>query len=109
MADDPQSEFERIFGKTQKASDSKRAEGIPTPGATQKLPSDSDLLGIRTDSDRFIVGKPIPEAMPGAGSPVKDGKSGPEGKSGQDAKTVALNVNVIANMAGPEKSVPPHR
>jgi len=92
MADDPQSEFERIFGKTQKSGDAN------SPGSTQKLPSDSDLLGIRTDSDRFLV-KNVPEQLP-----IEKDKTGtshaanPESKASQDAMTIALNVNVFANL-----------
>jgi hypothetical protein len=92
MADDPQSEFERIFGKTQKSSDANSS------GSTQKLPSDSDVLGIRTDSDRFLV-KNVPEQLP-----IDKDKTGtspaanPESKASQDAMTIALNVNVFANL-----------
>jgi hypothetical protein len=92
MADDPQSEFERIFGKTQKSGDTNSS------GSTQKLPSDSDVLGIRTDSDRFLV-KNVPEQLP-----IEKDKTGtsptanPESKASQDAMTIALNVNVFANL-----------
>lgn len=102
MAQDSQSEFDRIFGQTQKGRDAKSPQGIPTPGATQRSPSDSDLLGIRTDSDRFIF-KNIPESLPEPGStgeaplPVQQQPS-PE-SSIQDALTIALNVNVFANIA----------
>src|SRR5215469_184083 len=90
MADDPNSEFERIFGKTHKSGDTNSA------GSTKKLPSDSDLLGIRTDSDRFLV-KNVPEQLPiekdkPAASPTS------ESKPAQDAMTIALNVNVFANL-----------
>jgi hypothetical protein len=102
MAQDSQSEFDRIFGKTQKGSDAKPPEGTATPGATQRLPSDSDVLGIRTDSDRFIF-KNIPESLPEPGStgeallPVQQ-QQRPENAI-QDALTIALNVNVFANIA----------
>ena len=105
MSQDAQSEFERIFGKTQKGSDAKPSEGGPAVGATQKLPSDSDLLGIRTDSDRFIVKNDLPESLPGgptaaSTTPQTKTKSEPDpgNKSSQDAMTIALNVNVFANI-----------
>jgi hypothetical protein len=104
MAQDPQSEFDRIFGKTQKE---KSPEGNSTAGQTQKVPGDSDLLGIRTDSDRFIM-KNVPESLPleaGAtvSSPLSENrKKKPE--SVHDAMTIALNVNVFANIADAKKS-----
>ena len=102
MAADPQSEFERIFGKTQKANDA-NAES-PRPGGTQKLPSDSDLLGIRTDSDRFLV-KNVPETLEGAAKPpVQSAKKPDNPKAAQDAMTIALNVNVFANIADAKKA-----
>ena len=93
MADDPHSEFERIFGKTQKSGDANSA------GSTQKLPSDSDLLGIRTDSDRFLV-KNVPEQLPIEKDKAGASSANPaaESKSSQDAMTIALNVNVFANL-----------
>ena len=111
MAEDPQSEFERIFGKTQKSGEGKSPERSSTLGTTQKLPTDSDLLGIRTDSDRFLV-KNVPENLPGesAGTQAsaKESKSSdPGNKSSQDAMTIALNVNVFANIADPKKAVDP--
>jgi hypothetical protein len=104
MAQDAQSEFDRIFGKTQKE---KSPEGNSTPGMTQKVPGDSDLLGIRTDSDRFIM-KNVPESLPGeagatGSSPLSENqKKKPE--SVHDAMTIALNVNVFANIADAKKS-----
>ena len=111
MAEDPQSEFERIFGKTQKSGDGKSPEASSTPGTTQKLPTDSDLLGIRTDSDRFLV-KGVPERLPsetdGVQASVKESNPSDTGnKSSQDAMTIALNVNVFANIADPKKAVDP--
>jgi len=111
MAEDPQSEFERIFGKTQRSGEGKSPEGSSTPGTTQKLPTDSDLLGIRTDSDRFLV-KNVPENLPGeaAGTQAsaKESKSSDTGnKSSQDAMTIALNVNVFANIAESKKVADP--
>lgn len=104
MAQDAQSEFDRIFGKTQKE---KSPEGNSTAGMTQKAPGDSDLLGIRTDSDRFIM-KNVPESLPGeagatGSSPLSENqKKKPE--SVHDAMTIALNVNVFANIADAKKS-----
>lgn len=102
MAQDAQSEFDRIFGKTQKE---KSPEGNSKAGMTQKVPGDSDLLGIRTDSDRFIM-KNVPESLPveaGASSPLSENqKKKPE--SVHDAMTIALNVNVFANIADAKKS-----
>ena len=108
MAEDPQSEFERIFGKTQKGGDGKSPGGSATPGVTQKLPSDSDLLGIRTDSDRFLV-KNVPEHLPSEAAATqtsaKESKTpDASNKSSQDAMTIALNVNVFANIADPKKA-----
>lgn len=94
MAENPQSEFERIFGITQKGGDTN------SPGSTQKMPSDSDLLGIRTDSDRFLV-KNVPEQLPSdkdKASTSPAANQSPESKSPQDAMTIALNVNVFANL-----------
>jgi hypothetical protein len=111
MSSDPQSEFERIYGMTQKAKEAKPAP-VGTPGATQKLPGDSDLLGIRTDSDRFIVSR-IPEDLSGASAskekssasdaPSKKPETDPTAKSAQEAMTIALNVNVFANIADAKK------
>jgi|SRR5579859_780413 len=111
MAEDPQSEFERIFGKTQKSGEGKSPGESSTPGTTQKLPTDSDLLGIRTDSDRFLV-KSVPENLPGEAAvtqaSAKESKpSDPGNKSSQDAMTIALNVNVFANIADAKKAVDP--
>jgi len=89
MADDANSEFERIFGKTQKSDPN-------SPGSTKKLPSDSDLLGIRTDSDRFLV-KNVPEQLPIEKDKPAASPTG-ESKASQDAMTIALNVNVFANL-----------
>lgn len=107
MAQDAKSEFERIFGKTQKGNEAKPSEGNSTPGMTQKLPSDSDLLGIRTDSDRFVV-KNLPESIPG--EPVAPSSSNSQQKSSpephaQDAMTIALNVNVFANIADAKSQI----
>ena len=110
MAQDPQSEFERIFGKAQKDGGAKAPEEKSAPlGRTQKLPSDSDLLGIRTDSDRFVV-KNVPDSLPVANSPGSSEspqKAKPEGESANkaspDAMTIALNVNVFANLADAKK------
>src|SRR5437660_924329 len=99
MAEDPQSEFERIFGKTQKGADAKSADGASAVGMTQKRPSDSDLLGIRTDSDRFLVNS-VPETLP-ADSAAKAVRANAESiaNPSNDAMTIALNVNVFANIA----------
>jgi hypothetical protein len=99
MAENPQSEFERIFGKTQRSSDAN------SPGSTQKVPSDSDVLGIRTDSDRFLV-KNVPEQLPiDQANVAQAAKPDPQGpKSSQDAMTIALNVNVFANLGDTKKS-----
>jgi hypothetical protein len=105
MAQDSQSEFDRIFGKTQKGSDTKSPEGTATPGgSTQRLPSDSDVLGIRTDSDRFIL-KNIPETLPEPArkAPSPDEQQQRPENSIQDAMTIALNVNVFANIADVHK------
>lgn len=102
MAQDAQSEFDRIFGKTQRESENKPPSSNPSSGVTRKLPSDSDLLGIRTDSDRFIAKNPIPETLPGD-APQKPAVD-PEAKTtAQDAMTIALNVNVFANIADAKK------
>lgn len=108
MAQDPQSEFDRIFGKTQKGKDARPSEGSPTPGSTQKMPGDSDLLGIRTDSDRFIV-KNVPESLPS--ERTSDQLFAPGGQqakkadaAAQEAMTIALNVNVFANIPDPKKT-----
>jgi hypothetical protein len=102
MAQDAQSEFDRIFGKTQRESENKPPASNPSSGVTRKLPSDSDLLGIRTDSDRFIAKNPIPETLP-ADAPQKPAVD-PEAKTtAQDAMTIALNVNVFANIADAKK------
>src|SRR5579864_3768684 len=107
MPDDPRSEFERIFGATQRVGETKPREDDTVRGATQRLPSDSDVLGIRTDSDRFLL-KNVPERLPidpkkdSAPSAQKSDLSknlGTEpGKSSADAMTIALNVNVFANL-----------
>ena len=102
MAQDAQSEFERIFGKTQRENENKPPASNPSSGVTRKLPSDSDLLGIRTDSDRFIAKREIPETLP-SDAPKKAAVD-PEAKTtAQDAMTIALNVNVFANIADAKK------
>jgi len=111
MAEDPQSEFERIFGKTQRSGDGKSADGGSASGGTERRPSDSDVLGIRTDSDRFLV-KSVPEHLPnevsGTQASSKESRSpDPASKSTQDAMTIALNVNVFANISDPKKAVDP--
>jgi hypothetical protein len=96
MADDPRSEFERIFGATQQAGEIKPEDGA-VRGATQRLPGDSDVLGIRTDSDRFLL-KHVPERLPI--EPRKDGMPAPKSDvTSPEAMTIALNVNVFANLA----------
>lgn len=108
MPDDPRSEFERIFGVTQRAGETKSLDDAAVRSATQRLPGDSDVLGIRTDSDRFLV-KSVPEHLPidpkkDAAPPIskldpsKDMGAEPA-KSSPDAMTIALNVNVFANLA----------
>jgi hypothetical protein len=62
--DDAERDFERIFGKVEKSDRADVEQSASMYGATQKLPSDSDLLGIRTDSDRFIMRNPLPERLP---------------------------------------------
>src|SRR5438874_10351399 len=62
--DNSEREFERIFGKVEKSDHADVVQSESMYGATQKLPSDSDLLGIRTDSDRFIMRNPLPERLP---------------------------------------------
>ena len=102
MAQDTNSEFERIFGKTQRGNETKPAAGNSSSESKPKGPSDSDLLGIRTDSDRFIM-KNLPESVlenAGAVSSASPQQSPqPEDKSHHDAMTIALNVNVFANIA----------
>lgn len=106
MTEDARSEFERIFGSTQRMGETQSPEDT-VRGGTQRLPSDSDVLGIRTDSDRFLL-KNVPERLPinpktDAG-PVAKSDASPEAnadpsKSSPDAMTIALNVNVFANLA----------
>ncbi|HWY70215.1 MAG TPA: hypothetical protein VNX88_16220 [Terriglobales bacterium] len=102
--EDAEREFERVFGKAQKSSE-QDASSIHAP--TQKLPSDSDVLGIRTDSDRFIFRNPIPERLPIEPLPTpKAANNSPSPDKGgdipsQDAMTIALNVNVFANIPKP--------
>ena len=104
--EDAEREFERVFGKVEKNPEH---ETSPSSlyGATQKLPSDSDVLGIRTDSDRFIFKNPIPERLPIETPPSStaptDSASAEKAKgtSAPDAMTIALNVNVFANIPKP--------
>ena len=96
MPDDARSEFERIFGATQQAGETKPEDGA-VRGATQRLPGDSDVLGIRTDSDRFLL-KHVPERLPI--EPKKEGMQVPKSDAtSPEAMTIALNVNVFANLA----------
>src|SRR5689334_2995167 len=103
--EDAEREFERVFGKVQKTSEQDVNSSLYAP--TQKLPSDSDVLGIRTDSDRFIFKNPIPERLPidtpPAPKPAKEAASPEKGNDipAQDAMTIALNVNVFANIPKP--------
>src|ERR1700745_3005183 len=100
-------ECQRVFGKTKKSRerDPSNSESIHAP--TQKLPSDSDVLGIRTDSDRFIFKNPIPERLPieppAIQKPASDQLNPNKGSEipPQDAMTIALNVNVFANIPKP--------
>ena len=111
--EDAEREFERVFGKVQKGSEQDAAKPEPMHAATQKLPGDSDVLGIRTDSDRFIFKNPIPErlsieatAAPRAASDSPIPNKGLDAPA-QDAMTIALNVNVFANIPKPgEESKP---
>lgn len=104
--EDAEREFERVFGKAEKNPEHE-ASPSSLHAATQKLPSDSDLLGIRTDSDRFIFKKPIPERLPIEAPPAPkastDSLSSEKGNgtSAPDAMTIALNVNVFANIPKP--------
>lgn len=102
MAQDAQSEFDRIFGKTQRESENKPPASNPSSGVTRKLPSDSDLLGIRTDSDRFIAKRELPETLP-VDAPQKPAVDLEAKTTAQDAMTIALNVNVFANIADAKK------
>lgn len=106
--EDAEREFERVFGKAQKSSEREASNSEPLYAPTQKLPGDSDVLGIRTDSDRFIFKNPIPERLPveppsttrkAASDPLSPNK-GSEAPT-QDAMTIALNVNVFANIPKP--------
>lgn len=106
--EDAEREFERVFGKVQKGSEQDSAKGASMYAPTQKLPGDSDVLGIRTDSDRFIFKNPIPEHLPIEPSPTPSPKPNDSlglNKGGdnppQDAMTIALNVNVFANIPKP--------
>ena len=109
--EDAEREFERVFGKAQKSPerDPSKSELINAP--TQKLPSDSDVLGIRTDSDRFIFKNPIPERLPIEPTAAKSSSDPLSPNKGndvpaQEAMTIALNVNVFANIPkqGEEKN-----
>jgi len=102
--EDAEREFERVFGKVQNAPEQDASKSsIHAP--TQKLPSDSDVLGIRTDSDRFIFKNPIPECLPMEPPATSAGDSSSPEKGGgtpaQDAMTIALSVNVFANIPKP--------
>ena len=103
--EDAEREFERVFGKVQKPSEQDAPVSSSIHAPTQKLPSDSDVLGIRTDSDRFIFKNPIPERLPVEPSPrIASGSPSPEKGNetpAQDAMTIALNVNVFANIPKP--------
>src|SRR5215469_6848988 len=105
--EDAEREFERVFGKAQKSPERDPSKTESIYAATQKLPSDSDVLGIRTDSDRFIFKNPIPERLPAepppAQKPASDCLNPTKGSeiSPQDAMTIALNVNVFANIPKP--------
>ena len=105
--EDAEREFERVFGKAQKSPERDPSKSEPIYAPTQKLPSDSDVLGIRTDSDRFIFKNPIPERLPNdptpAQKPASDSISPIKGGEipAQDAMTIALNVNVFANIPKP--------
>lgn len=111
-------DFERIFG----ASESAAGKNIPKqpdhsalpPTKTEKAPSDSDVLGIRTDSDRFIV-KQMPERLPAPPSRSLEPNvevtpaSGPTKlvfdvipPGSQEAMTIALNVSVVPKQGGDE-------
>ena len=104
---DTEREFERVFGMVQKNSDQDASKSESMYGATQKLPGDSDVLGIRTDSDRFIFKDPIPERLPvvppASAEASSDGSSPKKGSNAPppDAMTIALNVNVFANIPKP--------
>ena len=106
MTEDARSEFERIFGSTQRTGETRSPDDTVRAG-TQRLPSDSDVLGIRTDSDRFLL-KNVPERLPidpkTDAAPAVKSDTSPEpnadpSKSSPDAMTIALNVNVFANLA----------
>ena len=103
--EDAEREFERVFGKVQRPSEEDASVSSSIHAPTQKLPSDSDVLGIRTDSDRFIFKNPIPERLPVEPSPrIASDSPSPEkgnGTPAQDAMTIALNVNVFANIPKP--------
>jgi len=103
--EDAEREFERVFGKMQKPPEQDASVSSSIHAPTEKLPSDSDLLGIRTDSDRFIFKNPIPERLPIEPRPDNTSNSfnpekAPETPT-QDAMTIALNVNVFANIPKP--------
>lgn len=104
--EDAEREFERVFGKVQKNPE-QDISSSSLHAATQKLPSDSDVLGIRTDSDRFIFKNPIPERLPIEAAPATKpstdsmGSEKGSGTSAPDAMTIALNVNVFANIPKP--------
>ena len=105
--EDAEREFERVFGKTQKSPEQDASKSAPIYAPMQKLPGDSDVLGIRTDSDRFIFKNPIPERLPIEPAPTPKGASDPVSANkgtdipAQDAMTIALNVNVFANIPKP--------
>jgi len=105
--EDAEREFERVFGKAQKTPERDASSSSSINAPTQKLPSDSDVLGIRTDSDRFVFKNPIPERLPiespPAQKPASDSLNPNKGSEvpSQDGMTIALNVNVFANIPKP--------
>ncbi|HET9742478.1 MAG TPA: hypothetical protein VFQ00_07005 [Terriglobales bacterium] len=111
-------DFERIFGKPENAGAANvpKPLNIPAvpvvPPRTEKAPSDSDVLGIRTDSDRFIV-KQMPERLPAPTPPTPGAAlevtpvTGPTKlvfdivpPGSQEAMTIALNVSVVPKQGG---------
>jgi len=109
--EDAEREFERVFGKAHKSSDQDASQSASLYAPTQKLPGDSDVLGIRTDSDRFIFKNPIPERLPTEPVPASTPKPLSPNKGSdtpaQDAMTIALNVNVFANIPKPGEETKP--
>jgi hypothetical protein len=97
------SEFERIFGRQGREGGGETKPFDPLAFAAEsdkekkKSGTDSDLLGIRTDSDRFLV-KTIPERLPGDPAPPVTDKPAADPGVNPDALTIALNVNVFANL-----------